>query len=163
MDLDLVFSQLQFFSGLTPAQQEQLVPLFTRCDYVTGDVIFEQGDRASSLYLVVSGEVAVRFKPEDGPAIIAARVQPEGMVGWSAALGREFYTSSVDCLEDCTLLMVNRNDLRDLCKNDPVTCTLILERLAIVIAERLRNTHEHVLTLLQNGICQPTADLIEID
>lgn len=163
MCFSIEIDQLQFFSDLTIAQKEMLFPLFTPCHFTAGDVIFEQGDQAEHLYLVVKGEVAVRFKPEDGPPIIVARVQPEGMVGWSAALGRDIYTSSVDCLDDCTMLKVNRNHLRELCKLDSATCTVVLDRLAIVIAERLRNTHEQIFNLLKIGICQASPDLINID
>ena len=43
-------------------------------------------------------------------------------------------------------------DLRQLLERYPETGTLVLERLAAVIAERLRNTHEQVMALLLQGM-----------
>ena len=102
--------------------------------------------------MVVNGEVAVRYKPEDGPELIIVKVKSDGIVGWSAALGNPSYTSSVDCLTDCVLLRISSVDLRELCVQDPEFGDLLLERLAMAIAERLRNTHGHVLALLEQGL-----------
>jgi hypothetical protein len=50
------------------------------------------------------------------------------------------------------MLRVRGEDLRNLCNENPDTGILILERLATVIAERLRNTHDHVMALLLQGL-----------
>jgi CRP/FNR family transcriptional regulator, cyclic AMP receptor protein len=144
--------EMSIFQDLTAQQFARFAPLFVPCEYHEGEAIFEQGESAASLYVVVDGEVAVRYKPEDGPEITIVKVQSDGVVGWSAALGNPTYTSSVDCLTDCVLLRVSSVDLRELCAQDPESGALILERLAMVIAERLRNTHGHVLALLEQGL-----------
>jgi len=150
MQMDL--QKMSIFQDLTAQQFARFAPLFVPCEYHLGEAIFEQGESAANLYVVVDGEVAVRYKPEDGPELTIVRVQSDGIVGWSAALGNPNYTSSVDCLTDCVLLKVSSDDLRDLCAKDPESGALILERLAMVIAERLRNTHGHVLALLEQGL-----------
>lgn len=156
-----LFDQLLLFQDLSPAQREILRPLFTPYARLAGELIFEQGDPAEYLYVLVHGEVTVRFKPEDGPALIVARVRPEGVAGWSAALGSTHYTSGAVCATDCIMLRVSGDDLRALCEQHPDTGALVLERLAIVIAERLRNTYDHVITLLEyglrNGVKAPSA------
>src|SRR5512143_2848988 len=98
------FEQLHLFQDLSPVQLALLRSMFYPCDYSIGDVIFEQGDLAEYLYLVVEGEVLVRFKPDDGPALTVARVRPQGVVGWSAALGSPEYTSSAVCSENSQML-----------------------------------------------------------
>jgi hypothetical protein len=42
--------------------------------------------------------------------------------------------------------------LRRLCETHPETGVVLLERLAEVIAERLRNTHQCVVDLLRQGV-----------
>jgi CRP-like cAMP-binding protein len=147
-----IFDQLPFFCGLSNEQREQLRQLFIPVDCYTGTVLFEQGEPAEYLYLVVVGEVTIRFKPDDGTPITVARVRPGGIVGWSAALGSRSYTSGATCEEYTQMLRLAGRDLRSLCNRYPETGILILERLAAVIAERLRNTHEQVMTLLKQGI-----------
>jgi CRP-like cAMP-binding protein len=144
--------QPTIFHDLDPAQQDLLRALFVARHDPAGTVIFEQGDPAIHLYLIVEGEVNIRFKPDDGPSILVARVKPEGVVGWSAALGSPLYTSSAVCSVDCQMLRVSGRDLRRLCEQHPETGALLLERLAALIAKRLRNTHNHVIALLRQGL-----------
>jgi len=118
----------------------------------SGTVLFEQGDPAEHLFLVVSGEVVIRYKPDDGPAITVARVHPGGIVGWSAALRNPAYTSGAICETYTQMLRVRGDDLRSLCYQQPETGFVILERLARVIAERLRYSQEQVLELLMQGL-----------
>jgi CRP/FNR family transcriptional regulator, cyclic AMP receptor protein len=147
-----IFNQLPLFEGLTQIQREVLKPLFIPCDYYPDMLLFEQGEPAEFLYLVVVGEVVVNFKPDDGPSITVARIHPGGVVGWSAVLGSRTYTSGANCVIYSQMLRVRGADLRNLCEDHAETGVIILERLAAVIAQRLSNTHEQVKTLLEIGL-----------
>ena len=147
-----VFDNPSFFQGLDNAEGTELRSLFVPSQEPAGTILFEQGDIAEFLYLVLTGEVSVRYKPEDGPALTLARVRPEGVVGWSAALGSPFYTSSAVCNVDSEMIRVRGSDLRQFCEQYPVTGALVLERLAAMIAERLSNTHHYVINLLRQGL-----------
>jgi len=146
------FPHLFLFRDLSPEQLKLLQPLFFPCEFMTDTVLFEQGDPAENLFAVVNGEVVVNFKPEDGPVIVVARVQPGSIVGWSAALGSRRYTSSAICTTTTLLLRVRGDDLRRLCIQHPDTGMIFLDRLATVIAERIHSTHDMVLSLLQLGL-----------
>jgi CRP-like cAMP-binding protein len=143
---------LPLFKGFTPAQMTRLEQIFQPELHTFGDVLFEQDDPAVNIYLVIEGEVVVRYKPYDGPAMNVARVRPLGVVGWSAALGSKAYTSSAVCTSESWLLKISGEDLRQLCISDPQTGGQVLERLADVIAERLRSTHTQVMAMLEAGL-----------
>jgi len=168
-----LFDKLPLFKDLDTSQREVLRPLFLPVNLGTGEYIFEQGDPAEYLYLVISGEVTIRFKPDDGPELTVTRVGPGGVVGWSAALGSEAYTSGAVCSaysqlarlrgndlrelcrenpEAGILVLLRGNDLRELCRENPEAGILVLDRLAWVIAERLRSSHDQILTLLKRGM-----------
>jgi len=151
MDADS-FPNLFLFRGLTSEQLNLLQPLFIPGEFTADTVLFEQGDPAENLFAVVSGEVVVNFKPDDGPMIVVACVRPGSIVGWSAALGSRRYTSSAVCTTYTQLLRVRGDDLRRLCLQHPDTGMIFLDRLATVIAERLHSTHDLVLSLLQLGL-----------
>jgi len=146
------FPNMFLFTGLTDKQLGILNPLFIPCEFIADTILFEQGDPADNLFAVVSGEVVVNFKPDDGPIIVVACVQPGSIVGWSAALGSRRYTSSAVCTTYTQLLRVRGDDLRRLCLQHPVTGMIFLDRLSTVIAERLHSTHDLVLSLLQLGL-----------
>lgn len=156
--LDNLFDRLSLFQDLTPEQRTVLRSLFAPSQEESGTIIFEQGDPAEHLYLVVEGEISVRFKPDDGPPLIVAHVRPEGVVGWSAALGSPTYTSAAVCTQPSLLLRIRGCDLRGLCEHYPETGSIVLERLAAVISERLRSTHDQVIALLEQGLRVSTQD-----
>lgn len=147
-----IFDRLTLFKDLSPDQHKLLRPLLLPMDCYSGTTLFEQGDPAEYLYLVAVGEVVIHYKPEDGPEITVAHVRPGGIVGWSAALGSRSYTSGATCEGYTQMLRVRGQDLRNLCNECPETGILILDRLATVIAERLRNTHDQVMALLLQGL-----------
>lgn len=144
--------ELPFFQGFSPDQIERLEPYFTLCHFEADTIIFQQGEQAENLYIVLRGEVIVRYKPEDGPALIVARLEAGSVVGWSAALRSQTYTSTAITAVDTQLLRVRGADLRCICEQDHDLGQLLLDRLASLIAERLRSTHSQVLALLQLGL-----------
>lgn len=131
-----------------------LAPYFTPQSFPVGTTIFEQGDRAVFLYLVIQGEVVIRYKPDDGPMMVVTRVQPGGIFGWSAAMGNPCYTSAALCGMDSQVVHIRGTDLRRLCDEYPRVGKVILDRLAAVIAERKQSQQGRVTSLLANGIRQ---------
>ena len=107
------------------------------------------------IYVLTSGQVAIQFKPEDGDTITVTEIKEGGVFGWSSALGRQTYTSCAVCLDESETLSLLGDELRELCATHPETGVIILERLAEVIASRLRNAHAHVVEMLQQGMRTP--------
>jgi CRP-like cAMP-binding protein len=149
-----ILNQISIFADLNPEQYALLDPIFSLCHCERDEVIFEQGDASNYLYIVVSGEVAIIFKPDDGDPINVARIQEDGVFGWSAAFGSDTYTSGAACVVPSKLLKVLGCDLKQLRQNHPETGILVLRRLASVVAERLRSsaTHDQVVALLEHGL-----------
>jgi CRP-like cAMP-binding protein len=149
------YSHLAFFTGLLAADIQLLAPYFAPQNWVAGTVIFEQADYAEYLYLVVSGEVTIRYKPHDGPMMTVTRVQPGGIFGWSAAMNNPAYTSGAVCSLDSEVLRIRGIDLRALCEKNPELGTIILDRLAGVIAERKQSQQGQVSSILASGMRHP--------
>ncbi|MCS7011874.1 MAG: cyclic nucleotide-binding domain-containing protein [Anaerolineales bacterium] len=153
MDLK-AYSSLAFFNGLSAADLEVLGPYFWSKRYVAGTVIFEQGERADIVYLMVSGGVTIRYKPLDGPPMIVTHIQPGGIFGWSAAIGNQNYTSGAVCSMDSEVLCIRGADLRYLCETNPHLGNLLLERLSSVVAERKLKRQQEVSLLITQGMRQ---------
>jgi CRP-like cAMP-binding protein len=149
---DNPIDRLPFMSSFSPEEMDILRPLFHCISLPAGEVLFEQGDPAYQFYIVIEGEVLIQYKPEDGPALILTRVRKNGVVGWSAAIGSPTYTSSAYCGTETSLLCMRSEDLRHFHDQQPQIAHLLLERLAGVIADRLRYTHPEIMALLENGM-----------
>jgi CRP/FNR family transcriptional regulator, cyclic AMP receptor protein len=148
------YASLAFFTGLCVTDIQRLAPYFAPQAWVAGTVVFEQGDFAEYFYLVVSGEVTIRFKPEDGPIMTVTRVQPGGIFGWSAAMGNPAYTSGAVCSLDSEVLHIRGSDLRMLCERHPALGQVILERLSAIMTERQQSRQSLVNSMLANGMRQ---------
>jgi CRP-like cAMP-binding protein len=146
---------IPLFQGLATEDIELLSGKFEPNSFAKDRVIFNQGDKADRLYILLSGKVAIRFKPYDGEIITVADINVGDVFGWSAALGRAFYTSCAVTIAESEVLSIRGEALRNLCLSHPETGVIILERLAEVIAERLRNTHQKVVELLWHGVNSP--------
>jgi len=144
--------KVPFFKGLSKQDVELLSKKFTPETFPSDTVIFSQGAPANCLYILLTGQVSIRFKPHDGEVLPVTDISPGDVFGWSAALGRDVYTSCAVTTLDSEALSIRGKDLRELCTNHPETGVLILERLAAVIAERLKNTHQKVVELLWQGV-----------
>jgi CRP/FNR family transcriptional regulator, cyclic AMP receptor protein len=139
---------VSIFRNLNSEQLAQIVPLIEPCRFSSGDFVFEQGDPAESLFIVVQGEVNIRYKAYDGPVMSVARVGPGGVFGWSAALGRDLYTSSAVCTADSQVFRIKGRSLHHLNEQDPETGAILQERLAIAIAGREAIKQSQVVTML---------------
>jgi CRP/FNR family cyclic AMP-dependent transcriptional regulator len=146
------FRSLPIFEGFTSEQIELLETIIDYCYFPKGLVIFEQGHTACDLFILLSGEVTVRFKPYDGPPLVVAKIQSGGVFGWSAAIGRDFYTSGAVAEQESKAFRLHNTELRHFCQCQPEVAAVFLDRLANGIAERLRNTHDEVLALLTKGM-----------
>jgi CRP/FNR family cyclic AMP-dependent transcriptional regulator len=148
------YASLAFFDGLGPADLQLLAPYFAPQNWVAGTTIFEQGAYAEYLYLVVRGEVTIRYKPDDGPAMIVTRVQPGGVFGWSAAMGNPSYTSGAVCALDSEILRIRGEDLKLVCEKHPQLGKTLLDQLSSIIAERKRSRQGQVSSILASGMRQ---------
>ncbi len=147
-----LLNRFALIEGFTEDQINLLRPLIKDVIIETDQVIFDQGDRANFLYFVMEGKVSIRFNPEDGPVLSVAELDEGDVFGWSSALGSECYTSSAICTEGGVFIRMEGDELKNLCQEHPETGILILNRLAGVIAQRLRSTHEKVVELLHQGL-----------
>ena len=146
------FAGLSLFDGLGPDQIHQLSPFMEEVHFEKDQIIFEQGQLAFCLFILLEGKVVVRFKPYDAPPLNVTVILPGGVFGWSAALGRKEYTSGAVAMVCCTAYRLRSDSLKQLYHNCPETGGVLLDRLAGGIAERLKNSHSEVLQILVKGI-----------
>ena len=150
--LTLETTHLAVFSGLEPKKMRLITPLLEICSYEPGEMIFEQGDFASCIYILLQGEVQICFKPYDGPPINVAQLKQQGVFGWSAALRRSSYTSGASALVKCDAVRLRGDKLRQLCEIHPDVGGSLLYRLSGLIAERLNTTHAQMLAIICEGM-----------
>lgn len=153
MPENYLLQEVQIFNNLEPGQLRKLSAYFLRCQYPVGEQIFAQNGLAEYFYILISGEVLVRFKPYDGPELTVSHVHPGDVFGWSAALGNPNYTASAVSAGDCAMLRMRGADLRKLCQENPEGGAKILEILASAAGRPYNSAQSQVFALLEYGVC----------
>jgi CRP-like cAMP-binding protein len=139
---------IPLFQDLDAAQIALLKPLFEQFSCQAGTLILEQGKPATHLYLLLKGEVAIHYKPYDGPVITLTRLREGDVFGWSAVVGSPCYTSSIISETGIESIRVQGNSLLRLLSEAPETGRVIMDRLARVVSSRWENAHAQVQSLL---------------
>ncbi len=141
---------IPLFQDLEPAQTALLKSIFESFTCPAGEMVFEQGDAAEFLYLILEGEAAIRYKPYDAPPITITRLREEDVFGWSAVIVSERYTSGIISETPIIAIRIRGRDLWRLTEKHPHTGRLVLDRLASMVSPRWTNAHAQIQSLL-NG------------
>ena len=145
-----ILPNIPLFENLDPAQITLLKPLFEQFIRPANTTIFEQGEPASYLYLLIKGEVVIRFKPYDTPPITLTRLRAGDVFGWSAVLGSTHYTSSLVSETEIETIRIRGSHLLALVRDHPETGKIIMDRLANVVSSRWKNARTQVQALLNS-------------
>jgi CRP/FNR family transcriptional regulator, cyclic AMP receptor protein len=144
-------TRFAIFEGLTPEESATIL----RCCKVTsvkkGEKVLEAGESASSLFLVRSGRIEVRFKVVclnaslDVPLDI---IRAGEVCGWSALIPPHRYTLSAYATEDSELLQIQRTDLQEYCEANTRVGYMVMKNIARTLGDR----YENALQMLIGGI-----------
>jgi len=127
-----ILAKSPLFGQLTESQLGGISKL-TRCiRFGQGERIIVEGNEGNTLYQIVSGEVAVIKKMQDGELRELARLTAPAIVGEMSVFNEEPRSATIEALGSCVVLEVERDDLRPLLQHEPK----VLEMLAAVISQR---------------------------
>ena len=117
-----------------------------------GEFVVREGDEASCLYIVETGEMSV-LKGWDGEEVLLGRLRSGDCFGELALMDPGPRSASVRADTDCTLLELPHAALADLWERDPAQFTLLQMNLAREICRRLRRADERLfeLSMLHEG------------
>lgn len=110
-----------------------------------GSALFEEGDRADSMYLVESGRLQVEHGPDRIPIAV---VGPGGFVGELGLLLGEPRTATVRALEDCVVLRLRNRDLQAATESSPKLALALTAE----IGKRLVNTSQRLTGVARSRV-----------
>jgi CRP-like cAMP-binding protein len=143
---------ITIFQGLGEPQRKLLAAITERYVSAEGQSVFAQGDPATHLYLILSGSVALQFKPHDGPPLTVTRLRAGDAFGWSAVIGAPAYTSGVLVMRSLEALRISGKALRRLCAAQPDLGRMLLSRLARSVASRWKNADQQASAILAAAV-----------
>lgn len=141
---------IPLFENLSAEQSSMLIKAFEFFACPPGTILFEQGDSAGYLYLILKGKALISYKPYDGPRIMITRLKDGDVFGWSAVVGGNKYSSSVASETDLETIRIRRDLLLEIILQYPETGKIIIDRLALNVSPRWKNAHEQIKPLMKN-------------
>ncbi len=145
-------ASISLFEGFETEQLELLQPLFESYSCPGDTVIFEQGEDAVFLYLILKGHALIQYKPYDSPPMTLTRLKEGDVFGWSAAIGNPTYSSSILSLSEVEAVRIRGCDLARLCREHPVMGATVLNRLALGVSGRWKDAHIQVKSILDENL-----------
>ena len=130
---------VSLFKGCSDRTLADIAAITTEIDHEKGDVIYEPGDDAANVYVLVNG--IVTFINKSGLGFLnnltpIQQVLEHSMIfGW-AALVPEYprRLGSAQCLEDSQILSINGTALLRILEQDTQSGFLVMKRLCSLIA-----------------------------
>ena len=126
--------QWALFDGLAPESVERMLAAARRVRLSRGEILFHEGERAESVYLIESGKVAARISTPDGALVTVAVLGPGSAVGELALIGDdEHRTATVQAVEPVVALALLRRDFAELRRQHPSITEFLVTSLAATV------------------------------
>jgi uncharacterized membrane protein len=124
------------FKPLDSEQRAALAALLEAASYSKGETIFRQGDPGDCMYVVCSGLVEISTTDKLGQKIVLIEARPGDIFGELSMLDAGPRSATAHVLEDTSLLVLGRNELRHFLRQQPDAA---LDMMA-TMGRRLRET-----------------------
>jgi CRP/FNR family cyclic AMP-dependent transcriptional regulator len=133
-----LLAQIPLFQGLSDEDREALGERLAEKRFQTGDVVFSQGDKGASMYVVQSGAVQIFLPGKEGSSAVPLKdIRTGEYFGELAIFDDKPRSASVRAVVDTVLLELTREVLAEhLGRSKTAAMTILSE-----MAERLRETN----------------------
>ena len=130
-----LLARTDFFADAPPSVIRDLAAAGSELHLIRGDVLFREGDVADSLYLVVSGRVAIAIaNPIDHRETVVALMDSGDLFGEMAMLDEGPRSAMARALEPSTVLAIPFDPVISAFRGDPT----LLWAVTRLLAQRLR-------------------------
>jgi ATP/ADP translocase len=134
----LLLKRIDIFAGLSVSELSAIAAITEEIDTPAGEQVIHEGDTGETLYLIVSGKVAVEKSREDGTAMELDQIAAGDSFGEMALFRDTRRSASVVTLEPTRLLFLHKQDFADMVLEYPQIPLAICNALS----ERIRKLHE---------------------
>jgi CRP/FNR family cyclic AMP-dependent transcriptional regulator len=98
-----------------------------------GQVVFTTGDPGDTLIVVTSGRIKVVVRSADGSELTLTIIGPGGMVGELSVADGGPRSADAETLEECVLLLIPGETVRDICARVPPAAQALLSSIAVTL------------------------------
>lgn len=137
----------RFAEGFSEAELEAVCKAGRILHASAGQVIFGEGAVEDEVFVLLSGHIALEMQVPRRGNVRLLTVGAGELVGWSGLIGDGQMTATAIVTEDCHLIGLSSNALKNLCSQDHELGYVLMTRTAKAIARRLLATRLQLLDL----------------
>lgn len=119
-----------FFSHLTEEQRAALSAIARRREYKRGTALFNEGDIADRVVVILEGNVKVSYFTDEGKEVVLAVRGPGDLLGELSALDADPLSATVTAMGPVTGLVVSAEAFTDFLRRVPDVALLLLRTLS---------------------------------
>lgn len=149
-----VLSETALFRDLDEEARRALAPQIVPRSYRKGDLIFSQGDRGESLYIVAEGLVKLSLVSSEGAEMVLAALRPPSVFGELALLDGGPRTATARALQATTLLALTRPSFVRLVTDNPRLAEALHCSLGAIIRRTLQQASDLVFLDLPGRVAK---------
>lgn len=130
-------SKTRFLQGVAELDLANFADIARLEEYNEGDVIFTEGDPVDSVFVVISGQVALDVTGSGVNPQHLLNVSAGESLGWSALMRRKHRVSTAKAIAETRVIRVDGEKLLALCEDHPRFGYCIMQATAAALADRL--------------------------
>lgn len=132
-------NQLELFSVFSDEQLDELSQITVEKSFKKGDRVYQKGERADEMFVVLKGLVSLReINPGDEVGIAFEKRERGEFFGAACFMRPQEYTLTAVCLQDTRVLAFDADRLSDLCEQDAGLGYKFMKKIAQIYFERYK-------------------------
>ncbi|MCF7811165.1 cyclic nucleotide-binding domain-containing protein [bacterium] len=144
IDIKEILTSLSLFSKLSQRDWRELSDLFHQRIYSDGEIIFEYDTPGLGMYIIIEGSARVLNIDLGGVKTEVAILNKGDFFGEMSLVEEVYRSATVNAIGKTQLVGIFRPQLKDLMHRRPKLGLLLMERLAIIIINRLREANRRL-------------------
>jgi len=147
-DISLI-KDVALFEGISEPKLEKIAEIISYKNFKVGETIFREGDKGSTLYIVLNGSVrlfrTVREEEEQTLAILR-----DGKFFGEMSLFEEGgHTATALPLRDTMIAALEKEDFEKLSETDPKLAFIVLKQVALTVCSILRDMDQKMIDMIK--------------
>jgi CRP-like cAMP-binding protein len=127
---------------------EQILPITSLHEFKEEEVVFKEGDKADTFYMLKRGKVLLEVDISELISISLGAVKTGFSFGWSALMPDSVYTNHAICSEPCEVIAVSGKEFLTLLGKNHTVGYHVMEGVAKLIRDRLeRRTSQFLMVM----------------
>jgi CRP/FNR family transcriptional regulator, cyclic AMP receptor protein len=136
-----------FFTGLAPDAMALVVGCARNRHFRPDDVLFRTGDPADTFFVIRHGRVALEVHDPGRGGLVLATPDDGDVVGWSWLVPPYRWLFDARALGEVSAVAIDGACLRGKCDTDPALGYALMQRVALVMYDRLQDARLRLLDL----------------